>query len=91
MDYEVDNGIRMDSVHGMKEHKGCTAIHGIFLFTCSKISNSMFWHENEVNGRWSEMNGMKWSEMNEMEWSEMWMMDEMKYGWIVNGMRWNES
>jgi len=30
MDYEVDNGIKMDSVHGMKEHKGCTAIHDIF-------------------------------------------------------------
>jgi len=73
MDYEVDNGIKMDSVHGMKEHKDCTAIHGIFLFTCSKISNSMFWHENEVNGRWSEMNEM-WNGVK-CEWWMRWSMD----------------
>ena len=60
---------KMDSVHGMKEHKGCTEIHSLaarYQILCFDMK--MKWMEDGVE--WMRC-GMEWN-VND-GWDEVWM------------------
>ena len=71
----------MDSVHEMKDHKGCTAVHDIFYSLTVRYQILCF----DMKMRWMEV-GVKWMRCG-MEWN---MNDGWDGVWMNKWMEWDE-